>query len=148
VTRSLAALLIAILLGGCASAPPTGPIERPDIYPDRTSADAAWRTYLWAWKTGDIDVLLQVTGFKLHSDLKKELEVNGRERTAQHYRGGMDDVVIREARWMHQGDALAYVRMVLAGSAVGRAEVDFSLVGRGNMRPSEDWVVTERKKVR
>lgn len=147
-TRTLGALLLALVVSGCASAPPTGPIERPEIYPDRTSADAAWRTYLWAWRTGDVDVLEQVTGASLHSELRKQLEVNGREKTAEYYRKDAEDLVITESRWIHEGDALAYVRVVLRSSKVPRVEVDFALAGRGNVRPSENWVVTGRKPVR
>lgn len=143
----LVAALTALLVAGC-SAVPTGPFERPEIYPDRTSPEAAWRTFTWAWKTGDVEVLKQVLGGRLRSDLDKELEKNGPEATAEYYRRDAADVVVEEARWVEKGDALAYLRVVLKSSAVPRLEVDFSFLGRGSMHPSEDWVVTGRRLVR
>lgn len=143
----LAALLLGLLLGGC-TAVPTGPFERPEIYPDRTSPEAAWRTFGWAWRTGDVEVLQQVLGGRLKSDITKELAKNGPEATSEYYRRDAQDVVVEEARWIEKGDAIAYLRVVLRSSAVARAELDFAFAGRGTSRPSEDWVVTGKKLVR
>jgi hypothetical protein len=144
VTRTLGALLVALVAGGCTSTPSTGAFERPEIYPDRTTPLSAWQTYSWAWKTGDIDVLQQVTGGFERAELDAYVKVNGREATAEWYRKGMDDALIDEARWIHHGDRLAYLRIVLRSSAYPRQEIDVAISGRG----SEDWLITRRKLVR
>lgn len=143
----LAALGAALLLGGC-TAVPTGRFEQPDIYPDRTSPEAAWQTFGWAWTTGDVEVLQQVLGGWLKSDLEKELAKNGPTATSLYYRRDAADVVVDDARWIEKGDAIAYLRVVLRSAAVPRVELDFAFTGRGTSRPSEDWVVTGKKLVR
>lgn len=143
----LAPALVAVLLGGC-SAVPTGPFEQPEIYPDRTTPEAAWETFGWAWKIGDVVVLQQVLGGWLKSDLEKELAKNGPTATSLYYRRDAADVVVDEARWIEKGDAIAYLRVVLRSSAVPRVELDFAFTGRGTSRPAEDWVVTGKKLVR
>lgn len=144
---ALGALALTLLVSGC-SAVPTGAFEQPDIYPDRTTPEAAWQTFGWAWRTGDVEVLQQVLGGWLKSDLEKELAKNGPTATSLYYRRDAADVVVEEARWIEKGDALAYLRVVLRSSAVPRVELDFAFTGRGSSRPSEDWVVTGKKLVR
>lgn len=144
---ALATLLAGLLLAGC-SAVPTGPFQEPEYYPDRTSPEAAWQTFTWAWKTGDVEVLQQVLGGWLRADLDKELARNGPDATAEYYRRDAVDVVVEDARWIDKGDALAYLRVVLRSSAVPRVELDFAFTGRGTSRPAEDWVVTGKKLVR
>ncbi len=143
----LAPLLASLLLGGCAAVP-TGRFEQPEIYPDRTSPEAAWQTFGWAWTTGDVEVLQQVLGGWLKSDLEKELAKNGPTATSLYYRRDAADVVVDDARWIEKGDAIAYLRVVLRSTAVPRVELDFAFTGRGTSRPSEDWVVTGKKLVR
>ncbi|MCO5170343.1 MAG: hypothetical protein M9894_28740 [Planctomycetes bacterium] len=144
--RALAALALA-LVAGC-SAVPTGQPERPEIYPDRTTPEAAWQTYAWAWRTGDVDVLEQVLGGWLKNDLERELETYTREKVSDYYRRDTDDLVIDEARWIHKGQSLAYLRVVLRSSAAPRLELDFAITGRGTARPSEDWVITGKRRIR
>lgn len=135
--------LLCVLQGGCASGPRTGAPRPPTIYPDRTSAEAAWETFLWAWRAGDVEVLEQVTGWKLHHRLVEQIRVNGREAVADYYRTGAEDLRVEEARWTEEGQALAYLRVVVGSEAVPRAEVDFSFVRR-----DDGWVLTERRVVR
>jgi hypothetical protein len=140
----VAACVVAGGLAGCAATPPLGTVERPEVYPDRTSALACWETFAWAWKTGDVEVLEQVTGGWLRWELDKQLEKNSREAVAEYYRGGARDLVVLEADWVHLGEALAYLHVVLSAAAVPRVEVDFALTARG----LDDWVVTGRRSIR
>lgn len=146
-TTSAFVAVVALLAAGCTSTPPTGPIEPPEIYPDRTTPESTWQTFTWAWKQGDVEVLRQVLGGFPKADLEAQLETNGPEKTAEYYRQGAQDLVVEDARWMHRGDAICYLRVVLTSTEVPRVEVDFALTGRGS-RPSEDWVITGKKLVR
>lgn len=145
--RALVAAAVVVALAGC-SAVPTGQPERPEIYPDRTTPEAAWQTYAWAWRTGDVTVLEQVLGGWLKNDLERELEENSREQVSAYYRRDTEDLVVDDARWIHKGPALAYLRVVLRSSAVPRVELDFAITGRGTARPSEDWVITGKRFIR
>lgn len=141
----LAALVA--LAAGCAGTPSTGPFEAPEIYPDRTTPESTWQTFTWAWRNGDLEVLRSVLGGWLKSDLEAEIQKNGAEKTAEYYRRDAQDLVVEDARWLHRGDAICYLRVVLSSAAVPRVELDFAFTGRGS-RPSEDWVVTGKKLVR
>lgn len=147
VARGLVVALVALSVGGCAGTPPTGPIEPPEIYPDRTTPESAWQTFTWAWQQGDLEVLKSSLGGWLKADLEAEIAKNGPAKTADYYRRDAQDLVVEDARWLHRGDAICYLRVVLVSRAVPRVEVDFALTGRGS-RPSEDWVVTGKKLVR
>jgi hypothetical protein len=131
-----------LLLAGCAGVP-TGPAARPEVYPDRTSVDMAWQTFLWAWKLGDVDVLDQVTGWRMHAELRKQLETNGRDAVAAWYRDGAEELQVLEAEWTTRGEEMAYLRVVLSSKTVSRVEADFSFVER-----PDGWVLTEKRSVR
>jgi hypothetical protein len=140
----LLALVAALgLLAGCTPSVPLGPIEKPEIYPDRTSPEASWSTYLWAWRTGDVEVLKGVLGLWLRHDLDKELERNGAPAVSEWYRKDADDLLVDSASWTSYGEALAYLRVVLKSHAVPRAELDFSF-----LRRPDGWVVSGRRLLR
>lgn len=138
-----AALLALALLAGCAGVP-TGPVERPDVYPDRTTPVAAWTTYAWAWRTGDVDVLEQVLGGWMRWRLDKELEQQPRDAVSAWYRKDAEELVVEDAEWMHDGEALAYLRVTLTSRATPRLELDLAITRRG----VDDWAVTGLRKVR
>jgi hypothetical protein len=135
-------LAAALLLTGCAGVP-TGPAQRPEVYPDRTSVDEAWRTFLWAWKQGDVEVLGQVTGWRMHAELRKQIEANGAEAVSAWYRDDAEALRVLEAEWTTRGEEMAYLRVVLSSKTVSRVEVDFSFVER-----PDGWVLTEKRPVR
>jgi hypothetical protein len=139
--RVRCALVLGLLLAGCTSAPPQGPVGQPARYPDRTSALATWETYVWAWREGDVDVLEQVYGLQMQVRLQKEIEVNGREETGAWYRRGAQELDVREAEWVHPGEQLSYLRVVMAG-ANGETELDFSFLKR-----ADGWVITGQRQV-
>lgn len=138
----LAAALVCAPLG-CGSVPALGPVERPEIYPDRTEHDAALATFLWAWHTGDIDALDQVLGAWLHHDLELQLEKNGRDAVSEFYRRGAERLTLLELDWEHVGDALAYARIVISAASLERAELDISL-----LRRPDGWVVSGKRRRR
>ncbi len=134
------ALALALALAGCASGLATGPVERPERYPDRTTAEAAWASYLWAWREGDVGGLQATTGWRLRNDLELQLEKNGAEATSAWYRRDAEGLQVDAARWVERGERLAYVRVRLSRAGADPRELDFSLVAR-----SDGWVVTGAK---
>jgi hypothetical protein len=140
--RLCAVLLgLAALSAGC-SAIPLGPVQEPEYYPDRTTHEAAFATFLWAWHTGDVGVLRVVTGGWFRKELEDAIKANGVEAVAAHYR--KDDLVVQELEWKDVKDSLAYLRVVLSTRSVARAELDFTLLNR----PGDAWVVTGKKLLR
>ncbi|MAZ92349.1 MAG: hypothetical protein CMF76_10370 [Maricaulis sp.] len=139
-SRTLA-LVLTLALAGCASAPPTGPVTEPEIYPDRTTPEATWRSFLWAWRTGDVEILLRTTGWQVHARLRKQLEANTEAEVAEFYRD--DALRVRDAEWTVRGADLAYLRVVLSSSKVDRVEVEFSFVER-----PDGWIVTQQRTLR
>ncbi|MBL4850062.1 MAG: hypothetical protein JKY65_31420 [Planctomycetes bacterium] len=139
--KFLATLVCGILLTGCGNLS-TGALERPEYYPDRTSADAAMATFLWAWHEGDLEVLDQVLGMWLHKELEEFLNRNPKEEVVDYYRKGAEGLEIRDYDWKKTGDEIHYLRMVLATDEVDRFELDFALY-----RFPLGWVVTGQKLV-
>ncbi|HBP20212.1 MAG TPA: hypothetical protein DEA08_20785 [Planctomycetes bacterium] len=139
--RLLAGLALALCLGGCAGVS-TGPVEPPEIYPDRTSAGLALQTWLWAWHKGDVAVLRQVTGWLLHARLEKELKANPPEKVAEFYRQDTVGLRVEDIDWTELEDQIAYVRLTLRSETI-RHEADVSLVRR-----PDGWVVTAHRKIR
>ena len=139
-SRKGAPLLLAslLLLGGCADIEP-GPITEPPLYPDRTSAEAVFHSFLWAWRNGDIPALKQCLGGGLADTLKKQLRVNGPEKTAAFYRD--EQLEILDVDWVDRRTTLARVRLVLRGSKIERKEVIFYCV----RRRVEDWTISGKK---
>jgi hypothetical protein len=138
-----AALLCVALLAGCAGVP-MGPVARPEIYPDQTTPEAAWSTFAWAWSAGDVDALERVLGGWMKWQLGKELEKNARDAVSAWYRRDAEALVVEDAEWVHRGEALAYLRVVLSSRTIPRLELDFAITRRG----MDDWLVTGRRKVR
>jgi len=144
VTRARAPLVASCLAclalaGGCASAAPTE-IARPAVYPDRATPDAAWRTFLWAWRTGDVDALGRVTALWLKEDLDRMVEKNGKPAVAEWYRKGADRLVVERATWARRTEDLAYVDARLATGEGDPVEVRFSL-----LRRDDGWAVSGRR---
>ncbi len=137
-----ALLLGLVLVAGCSEIP-LGPITPPEIYPDRTEHALAFRTFLWAWHEGDVAVLAQVLGWFELRDFKRRLEAEGEEAVGEWYRRGAEDLTLREVEWLHEGVALARLRVVLSSSDVERAEVAFHLLKR-----PDGWVVSDRRVLR
>lgn len=137
------ALLLALvgLLAGCGL--PTGPVEPPDPYPDRSTAAAAWETFLWAWHEGDLRVLSEVTAWTEAQRLEESLQTRGEEGTRAWYRQDAADLTVVEARFTTLGESLAYLRAILRGGAVARVELDFSFVRR-----PDGWAISDRRLVR
>lgn len=129
----LAALLVAT---GCASDPPTGPAERPPAYPDLTTPDAAWQSYLHAVREGDLDVLARVTGGMVRVEHDRRVEKNGREATAAWYRADPPEVL--EAEWHALGQAKAFLDVALRSPRLERLELHVALTHQ----PGRGWLVT------
>jgi hypothetical protein len=139
--RPVALLLIALVLCGCGTIP-IGPVQRPEIYPDRTTHQSALTSFLWAWHTGDVKVLLGVLGAWPLKDLLNRLEASSEEETSEFYRRDADPMSVAEFEWKSERDALAYSRIVLhLGSK--RIELDISL-----LRRPDGWVVTAQRLLR
>lgn len=138
----LAALVLPLLLAAGCSVIPLGPVQKPEIYPDRTTHEATFASFLWAWNTGDVAVLRLVGGGWFRSELEKMIEAQGVEAVAAHYR--KDDLSVEELEWKDERETLAYVRVVLSSRTVPRAELDFTLLNR----PGDGWVVTTTKFLR
>lgn len=139
----IAALALGLLLGllGCGSLQ-TGPVERPDYYPDRTSADAAMATFLFAWREGDLETLDQVLGMWLHKELTEFLKKQDKAAVADYYRKGAQGLTVLDYEWKKEGDEIHYLRAVLQTEEVARFELDFALY-----RFPLGWVVTGQKLV-
>lgn len=135
--RALALSCALALAAGCSS--PATRIERPEIFPDRGSPDAVWRSFLWAWKTGDVDALSMVYGGWMHEELVRQVEKNGRPAVSEWYKKDATALVIQDARWARRSDALAYVEVRLSAGAEP-LDVVFSMVRR-----DDGWVVTNKK---
>jgi len=143
--RSLACAAVAAaalaLAPGCAAPPASGPVARPARYPDRTSLDATWRTFLWAWRSGDVAVLRQVYGWVMRDELEQQLARNGPEAVAAWYRSGAEGLTVAEAEWVKRSEAHAYLRAVFTSAArVEPIESLFSFVRR-----PDGWIVTAQK---
>lgn len=138
-----ALVLIGLVLSalGCSSLQ-TGPVERPPYYPDRTSADAAMATFLWAWHEGDLETLDQVLGMWLHKELVEFLKKQDKDDVAAYYRNGAQGLEVLDYEWKKEGDEIHYLRMVLKTQEVSRFELDFALY-----RFPLGWVVTGQKLV-
>lgn len=137
-----AALCAALLgLGGCGGLA-RGPVEPPDYYPDRTTPAETMRTFLWAWKQGDVTVLDQVLGMWLHKELSELIKKQGVEAVGDYYRKGAEDLAVLDYEWKKEGDEIHYLRIVLATKPVQRLELDFALY-----RFPLGWVVTGQKLV-
>ncbi len=139
--RACALIGLALTLLGCGSLQ-SGPVERPDYYPDRTSADTAMATFLWAWHEGDLATLDQVLGMWLHKELAEFLKKQDKESVADYYRKGAQGLEVLDYEWKKQGEEIHYLRMVLKTSDVARFELDFALY-----RFPLGWVVTGQKLV-
>ena len=131
-----------MLLAGCSSLP-QGPVRQPEIYPDRSDAELAWGTFLWAWRQGDLDVLLEVTGWRMHARLRKQIETNGEDAVAQYYRDGAEDLRVLESNWTTRGAEMGYLRVVFSSSSVSRVEAEFSFVER-----PDGWILTQQRTIR
>lgn len=139
--RASALVLLSLLLLGCGSLS-TGPVQKPEYYPDRTSAGDAMATFLWAWHEGDIQTLDEVLGMWLHKELAEYLKKQDKEEVAAYYRNGADGLEILDYDWKKEGQEIQYLRMVLRTKEVERFELDFALY-----RFPLGWVVTGQKLV-
>lgn len=79
----IAALALALVLAaGCGTIPPTGPVTSPEIYPDRTTPQQAFHSFLWAWHEGDVETLGRVLGGYLRHELNQRIDEDGLEAAA------------------------------------------------------------------
>jgi hypothetical protein len=93
---AIAALVVS--LAACAQAPATE-VREPRPYPDRTSPERTWETYLWAWRQGDVRILEQTYGLWMRHELARQLEAQGAAKVAEWYRRDARDMQVEEARW-------------------------------------------------
>lgn len=138
--RAAGLALVLACAGGCAAVP-TGPVAAPEIYPDRTTPAAAWTTYAWAWRTGDVPTLEKTTGGVARMKLAREVEANGPERTSSWY--AQPDLRIDDAEWLDEGEASARLRVVVGSQRVPRTELVFFLARR-----PDGWVVFNSELIR
>jgi hypothetical protein len=135
-------LVLTALLGtGCGTIP-LGPVQQPEIYPDRTTHESALASFFWAWHTGDVKVLSQVLGAWPLKNLQERLESTGKTKTSEYYRRDADPMTVDEVEWTAEREALAYVRVVLHPGGK-RVELDISL-----LRRPDGWVVTAQRLLR
>ena len=138
--RVLLALVLAC--AGCTAAPATE-VERPQFFPDRTTANACWETFLWAWRTGDTKVLEQTLGLWLHEELVRQLETQGKARVSEYYKKDAQGLVIDDAHWDRHSDLLAYLTARLRKPGEAPVEVRFAL-----LRRDDGWCVDGKKTLR
>jgi len=136
------ALLLLIFIIGCVSAPSTE-VDRPKIFPDRTTPDACWRTFVWAWRSGDTAVLEQTYGHWLREELLRQIEVQGRAKVSDYYRKDAQGLVIEDAHWDRQSELLAYMTARLGKPGAPPIEVRFAFLKR-----DDGWCIDGRKTLR
>lgn len=141
-TRLALVLALVLALGGCSGLQ-TGPVTKPQRYPDRGEAGATWATFLWAWHTGDIDTLLLTTAWRMRDRLDTELERNPKQAVSEWYRADVQRLEVLEAEWRTLGDEHAYLHAVLRSERAERLELDFAFVKR-----FDGWVITEDRPIR
>jgi hypothetical protein len=134
-------LVVWLLIGvaGCASAPATE-IRKPEIYPDRATPNSTWKTFLWAWRDGDVDALEKVTSLWFREDLEAQLKKNGRGQVSEWYRRGAEKLVVADARWAKQTDDLAYLDARLELPGESPVDVRFSF-----LRKDDGWTISGKK---
>ncbi|MEZ6184983.1 MAG: hypothetical protein R3F62_08245 [Planctomycetota bacterium] len=136
------ALALALLVAGCSGLP-QGPVTQPDPYPDRGDPTATWRTFLWAWHTGDVDALQLVTAWRMRDRLESELARNSKESVSAWYRDGAQQLEVLDSEWRTHGEEHAYLHTVLKSEDTARLEIDFAFVRR-----FDGWVITEDRPIR
>ena len=119
-----------------------GPVQQPEVYPDKSSPPAVFNTFLWAWHTGDVDVLRRVLGLLLLADLSQRSKTQNDKEISAWYRRGAQNLRVIEADWNKRGEALAYLR-VLLGVDGEELSLDFSF-----LRRPTGWVVSGRRILR
>ncbi len=141
VSRLVLVLVLGLVLGACSSAPTR--VERPGIYPDRTTADACWSTFIWAWRTGDVKVLEQTYGLWLKEELTAQIEKQGTARVSDWYKNDAEGLEVESASWDKKGDLLAYLTARLSKPGEPPIEVRFAF-----MKRDDGWCVDGRKTLR
>jgi hypothetical protein len=153
--RRLLLVLGLALACGCSAPSPSTEIEQPrPYYPDRTTPDACWKTYVWAWHTGDVRVLEQIYGLWLYPELEKQIQVNGSHGVADWYRKGSEGMKIEAAHWDQQPlpregqkrpeePLVAYLTASISLPGEAPVEVRFSFLKR-----PDGWCVSGRKPLR
>ena len=131
-------LLLSSAVLGCSAEEPKTEIAAPTPYPDCTTPEACWETFLWAWRNGDVTDLEQIYGLYMLPELKAQIEKQGAEKVSEWYRKGAEDLVIQDAHWDKQGEGLAYLTAHLGRPGEVPKEVTFSFVRRGEF----GWCVT------
>lgn len=141
----IAALALALVLAaGCGTIPPTGPVTSPEIYPDRTTPQQAFHSFLWAWHEGDVETLGRVLGGYLRHELNQRIDEDGLEAAAAWYRKDAGELRLDDVEWEHLGEGTARVKVVLTTAGLKRVEVRFTLFHR----PPDGWAVGQRHTVR
>jgi hypothetical protein len=135
------ALAAFLVLAGCTA--PATAVERPRVYPDRTTPDATWRTFLWAWRAGDVPVLEQTYGLWLREELVRQVETQGRAAVSDYYKKDAKAVVIEDARWERRSDETAYLLARLGRTGEVPLEVRFAF-----LRRDDGWCIDGRKTLR
>jgi hypothetical protein len=141
--RALA--LAALALGapiGCAASPATE-VVLPRPYPDRTTPEHCWETYLWAWRTGDVAALEQTYGLWMRHELLRQIDAQGRTKVSEWYRKDADAIVIEDARWDKSDEVLAYLTVRLGRHGEVPTEVRFAF-----LRRDDGWCVSALKTLR
>jgi hypothetical protein len=140
-TRLSSLVLVLVLVLGCSTAPTR--VERPGIYPDRTTPDVCWSTFLWAWRTGDVKVLQQTYGLWLREELTEQVKVQGPEKVSAWYRKDAEGLEVDSAKWDKKGDLIAYLTARLVKPGEPPVEVRFAF-----MKRDDGWCLDGRKTLR
>jgi hypothetical protein len=138
--RALVALTLAFLIG-CSTAPTN--VERPKIYPDRTTPDACWSSFLWAWRQGDVKALQQCYGLWLREELVAQVTKQGEARVSAWYRSGAKDLAVDEAAWDKKSELTAYLTATLSKPGEQPVEVRFAF-----MKRDDGWCLDGKKTLR
>ncbi|MGE0711881.1 MAG: hypothetical protein AB7N76_31200 [Planctomycetota bacterium] len=129
--RGLVLGLLLLLAGGCAAVE-VGPVEPPDPYPDRSTDELALKTWLWAWHTGDVDVLQQVSGAYFKLQIDRLLAQQDRQAVSDWYKRNAQGLAVREIEWLRHGKpdgGASDVRLVLSSEGVPRYEAKIRVYG-------------------
>ena len=105
--KQVGLLVLGVVLAGCAVDLRRGPVVQPAIYPDRSTADGAWETFLWAWRQGDVDVLQEVSGWRMRERRGRRADAWGDDRSSIRATAGQvrERGDCRRARRLHAGSA-------------------------------------------
>lgn len=104
-------------------------------YPERTTVEAAVRTFHEAWRQGDVAVLDRLYTGRLQAELQAQRDAQGDPAVAAHYRAGAEDADLAVDRVDARDDlAVAVCNLIVRGTFV--RQIQLSL-----LRKEDGWTI-------